>query len=107
MNWDNRINEWVYTTNNAVTSGPDVVDNANYTRSTNALDPGWFMHLDDLKSKEQVYGKFGVPKYYVRELGTYSEIYLVEDTDRGQAGTVRIWYNGDRVTKTGCYMENK
>lgn len=107
MNWDKRINEWVYTTNNASSSGPEVAENASYTKCTNALNRGWFMDLDDLKDKQQVYDKFGVPKYYVRELGTYSEIYPVDDIDRGQAGTVRIWYNGDRVTKTGCYMVNK
>jgi hypothetical protein len=107
MNWDNRINEWVFTTNNAATGGLEVVENASYTKCTNALDHGWFMNLDDLKNKKQVHGKFGVPKYYVREFGTYSEIYPVEDVDRVQAGTVRIWYNADRVTKTGCYMTNK
>lgn len=107
MNWDRRINEWVYITNNAAKNGPEVAENTNYVRSTNALDRGWFMALDDLTNRAEVYTKFGTPRYYVRELGTYSEVYPVEDADRGQAGTVRIWYEGDRVTNAGCYMENK
>jgi hypothetical protein len=107
MNWDGRISDWIYTTNNATKNGPDVAENANYVKFTNALERGWFMDLDNLTNKTEVYTKFGVPRYYVRESGTYSEIYPVDDTERGQAGTVRIWYDGDRVTNTGCYMTNK
>src|ERR1039457_3571269 len=43
MNWDHRIDEWVYTTNNATKSGPDVTENLSYVRSTNTLDGGWFL----------------------------------------------------------------
>jgi hypothetical protein len=106
MLWDSRINEWVHTTNNATKNGPEVIENAGYVRFTNTLDRGWFMDLNRLKSKEQVYATFGMPRYYVRNAGTYSEIYPVEDSHRGQSGTVRIWYNGDRVTKRGCYLTN-
>jgi hypothetical protein len=107
MTWDGRINEWVYATNSLTKSGPDVTENPDYVRFTNALEPGWFMGLDNLTNKAEVYAKFGVPRYYVRELGTYSEIYPVDDAERGQAGTARVWYDADRVTKAGCYMTNK
>jgi hypothetical protein len=105
MNWDYRINDWIYTTNNTSSSGPEVIGNADYTKSTNALDRGWFLYLDDLTNKAEVYAKFGKPKYYVKERGTYSEVYPVDEGD--QAGTVRIWYEADKVTRTGCYETNK
>jgi hypothetical protein len=54
-----------------------------------------------------VYAKFGKPLYYIREEGTNSEVYPVDDEDRSQAGTVRVWYIEDRVISTGCYMTNK
>jgi hypothetical protein len=107
MNWDYRINEWVYTTNNATKSGPDVTENTNYVRATNALDPGWFLNVRYLTNKAGVYIKFGVPRYYVRENGAYSEVHPVDDTKANQAGTVRFWYNGNLVTNTGLYMTNK
>jgi len=107
MHWDKRINEWIYLTNNVSKSGPEILENANYTMSTNTLDRGWFMSLDDLTNKAAVYAKFGKPRYFVWEHGTYSEIYPVDDTDRAQVGTVRIWYEADKVTKTGSYMDNK
>ena len=107
MNWDSGINDWIYTTNNMSNSGPQVSENADYTKSTNALERGWFLDLDHLTNKVEVYAKFGKPQYYVRESGTYSEMYPVDDENRSQAGTVRIWYVGDRVTRTGCYMTNK
>lgn len=105
MNWDYRINDWIYTTNNVSSTQPEVSENADYTKSTNALDKGWFLYLDDLTNKAEVYAKFGKPKYYVRERGTYSEVYPVDEGD--QAGTVRIWYEADKVTRTGSYETNK
>ncbi len=82
-----------------------MTENPDYVRFTNALERGWFLRLRELTSKAEVYAKFGTPRYYVRELGTYSEVYPVDDA--GQSGTVRIWYDGDRVIKTGGYMTNK
>jgi hypothetical protein len=106
MNLDHRINEWVYTTNNATKSGPEVTENLKYAPSTSKLDGGWFLPPSTPTNKTEVYMKFGVPRYYVREYGTYSEVHPV-DEDRNQAGTARFWYNGDFVTNMGCYMTNK
>jgi hypothetical protein len=107
MNWDYRINEWTYTTNNASKAGPEIRENPAYTPSTNALEAGWFMDLRNLTNKTQVYTKFAAPRYYVREGGAYSEVYPVYDTSRSQAETVRIWYDAEKVTNAGCYMTNK
>lgn len=107
MNWDYRVNEWIYTTNNGSKAGPDITENQAYTPSTNALEGGWFMDVRNLTNKAEAYAKFGVPRYYVREQGGYSEVYPVDDTSRSQTGTVRVWYHGERVIKAGCYMENK
>ncbi len=106
MNWDRRINEWIYSTN-ADFEGPKITENPSYTKSAQIAEMGWFMDLDELKTKSEVTGKFGQPKYLVEENGKYSEVYLVDDVNRNQTGTVRIWYEADKVTKTGCYMENK
>ena len=107
MNWDHRINDWVYTTNNATKNGPDVTENLSYVRSTNTLESGWFLPPSTPTNKAEVYMKFGVPRYYVREHGTYSEVHPVDDKDRNQAGTARFWYDADLVTNMGCYMTNK
>jgi hypothetical protein len=107
MNWDYRINEWVYTTNNATKNGPDVTENLRCIRSTNTLDGGWFLPSSAPTNRAEVYRRFGVPRYYVREHGTYSEVYPVDDGYRNQAGTARFWFDGDCVTNSGCYMTNK
>jgi hypothetical protein len=107
MNWDHRINDWVYTTNNATKNGPDVTENLRYIPFTNKLDGGWFLPSDMPTNRTEVYKKFGVPRYYVKENGAYSEVHPVDDSKANQAGTVRFWYEGNRVTNTGLYMTNK
>ena len=107
MNWDYRINDWVYTTNNTTKSGPDVTENLRYTPFTNKLGGSWFLPSEAPTNRAEVLKRFGVPRYYVREHGTYSEVYPVDDTHWNQAGTARFWFDGDRVTNSGCYMTNK
>jgi len=107
MNWNYKINDWVYSTNNFNSSEPKITENPNYVKSSAVLDKRSLLELDALKNRGDVQAKFGDPKYLVEDRGAHSEIYPVEDADRNQTGTVRIWYDGDKVTKTGCYMENK
>lgn len=107
MNWDFRINTWVFTTNNATKNGPDISENADYVRFNAVIDRGLLMGMRDLTKKAEVYAKFGTPRYYVREFGTYSEIYPINDAGDGQAGTLRVWYDAERVTNTGYYITNK
>lgn len=107
MNWNYKINDWVYSTNNFNSSEPKITENPNYVKSSAGLDKGWFLELDELKNRVEVHAKFGDPKYLVEDRGAHSEVYPVKDVNRNQTGIVRIWYDGDKVTKTGCYMENK
>ena len=107
MNWNDRISDWVYSTNNFNGSEPKITENPNYVKSSAALDSGWLFELDQLKDRVEVHAKFGDPKYLVEDRGAHSEVYPVEDVNRNQTGAVRIWYDGDKVTKTGCYMDNK
>jgi hypothetical protein len=107
MNWNYTINDWVYSTNNFNSSEPKISENPNYVKSSAVLDKGWLFELDELKNRVEVHAKFGDPKYLVEDRGAHSEVYPVEDVNRNQTGTVRIWYDGDKVTKAGCYMDNK
>ncbi|PWU09758.1 MAG: hypothetical protein C5B50_26870 [Verrucomicrobia bacterium] len=107
MNWDRRVNEWIYKTNNLDNIGLEVVENPAYKGGSTPLAPDFRFGLDLLTNKAHVLESVGIPRYFVREKGTYSEVYAIEDTNRSQVGTVRIWYEGDSVTHWGCYMEHK
>jgi len=105
LDFDYRVGDSFYRTNNLSETWAQISENTNYIRPITGLENGWIMSLRDLTNKTEVYAKFGLPKYYVRERGTYSEVYPVDEGD--QAGGVRVWYDGDKVRKTGCIMTNK
>jgi hypothetical protein len=111
MNWDRRINEWIYSTNNDRAGDPVIAENPGYKNAAPAsIDGSWFFKVQGVKQRAELEAKFGKAKYFVNEYGSYSEVYPVEDKKANQIGTVRAWYDAkykDYILRAGCYLTNK
>jgi hypothetical protein len=95
MNWDGRIDEWIYSTNNTGSYRPVVTENPAFTEPAQVAARVFHWDLEDLKTRDQVRARFGEPKYFVEDRGRLSEVFLLNEG--GEIGKVRIWYDGDAV----------